>query len=98
MHEPAPLDLEGFKSRLMPSTILRRPHQREKGETAISLYSLFQNHVDSVASRFPNRLADFCLYGQLMGAVAHSHERTSKRMTVNLAPDFNETASTKKLY
>jgi hypothetical protein len=71
---------------------------RGLGETAISLYSLFQNHVDSVAYRFPNGLADFCLYRQLMRAVTHSHKRTSKWMTINLAPDSNETASTKKLY
>ena len=67
-------------------------------EMAISLDSLYQNHVDSVACRFPNGFADFCLYRQHMCAVTHSHKRTSKWMTINLAPDLNETASTKKLY
>ena len=46
------------------------------GKMAISLYSLYQNHLDSVACRFPNGLADFCLYRQLMRAVTHSHKRT----------------------
>jgi hypothetical protein len=43
-------------------------------------------------------LADFCLYRQLMRAVTHGHKRTSKWMTIYLAPDFNQTASPKKLY
>jgi hypothetical protein len=67
-------------------------------ETAISLDPLFQNHLDRVACRFPNGFADFCLYRQHMRSVTHSHKRTSKWMTINLAPDFNETASTKELY
>jgi hypothetical protein len=44
----------------------------------ISLYSFFQNHIDSVAYRFPNGSADFCLHRQFVFAVTHSHKRTSK--------------------
>ena len=59
--------------------------------------SVFQEYVHRVARLFPDCSAYVRLYGQHVRAVAHSHKRALKWMTVNCASDLNETMSSKKL-
>ena len=56
----------------------------------------FQEYVHRVARLFPDCSAYVRLYGQHVRAVAHSHKRALKWMTVNCASDLNETMSSKK--
>jgi hypothetical protein len=54
--------------------------------------------VNAVACLLPNGLANLGSHWQLMPAVAQGHKGASEWMTINLAPDLNQTASTKELH
>jgi hypothetical protein len=57
----------------------------------------FQRYGHCVAHIFPNRLADFCPYGQFLSAITQSHERTAEGMPIDFARDLYQATSSKKL-
>jgi hypothetical protein len=65
-------------------SVLRRVCDR----SPISLYSLFQNNFDSVAHRFPNGLADFCLYMAARSDLAATRPPHADAYVYGLSPAF----------
>jgi hypothetical protein len=63
----------------------------------LGAYPLFQEHLHSFADFLSDRSAYLYLYRQHVPAVAHSHERTFERMTINCAFNFNQATCTEKL-
>ena len=49
-----------------------------------------------IANLFPDCLAKVCLYWQFMCTVTQSHKRALERMTIDFAPDLNQTTSPKE--
>src|SRR5258708_4975190 len=91
------------RSRLssLPSWIANPQCKRPPFRAALrrnSLDSLFQYNGHDVACLLPNCLAKLGSHWQLVPAVPQGHKGASEWMSINLAPDLNQTASTKKLH
>ena len=63
----------------------------------ILLDPLLQDDRHGVACFLPDHLAKVGSHWQFMPAVAQGHKGALEWMTINLAPDLNQTASTKEL-
>src|SRR5205807_1558353 len=59
---------------------------------------LLQTHGDAVARFLRDGFADVRLDWQLVGAVAHRHERTDERMTVDRSSDLHEPSRAEELH
>jgi len=69
----------------------------ERALLLLGAYPLFQEHLNSFAHFLSDRSAYLYLYRQHVPAVAHSHERTFERMTINCASNFNQATCSEKL-
>jgi hypothetical protein len=62
-----------------------------------AIYPLLQTDDDGVTRRFSDRLADVCLYWQLVCAITYCHERTLESVAVNRPSDLYEAPSSKEI-
>lgn len=75
------------------------PGFRKDGfEIAKQSEPLFQKHLYGLAHVLANRFPDLRFDWQHVPSVTHCHERTSKRMAVDLAADFNQSMCLKELH
>src|SRR5580704_18565906 len=54
--------------------------------------------VNRVAHALADDFSDFCFHREHVLAIAHGHERSAERMTVNRALDLDQAAGSEKLH